>query len=72
MITPNQQFVAGAGSATLATAVSNLNTVLATTVTAAQAVSGVIVDQVTTTPAQLIFNGTLYIASASVMYKVVS
>lgn len=72
MVTPSQVFVAGAANSTLGTAVSNLNTALASAVTTAQGVTGVIKDKITTTPAQLIYNGAAYVASASVIYQVVS
>lgn len=69
-ITPVQKFIVGAGSATLATAVSNYNTAIATAVTTAQAVVGVIGTQITIVPNGLIYDGTLYVVSGSVLYKV--
>jgi hypothetical protein len=65
---PKATLVAGAASQTLATAVSNLNTAVATAVTTALAVSGYIDQTAKVVPLPLAWDGTNYVASASVTY----
>ena len=64
--------VAGAANATLATAITNFNTAVATAVTNAQGQTGAQSDQVVANPSQLIWDGSAYVVSGSVSYRVVT
>lgn len=58
--------IAGAGSATLQTAVGNTNTAVATAVTAALAAANYIDQSCKTVPMNVVFDGTLYVYSVAV------
>lgn len=62
--------VNGAGSATLATAVSNVNTAVGTALTNALGVANS--NNVQASPTQIIWDGTLYIGFATISYTVTS
>jgi hypothetical protein len=64
--------VAGTGSATLPTAVTNFNTAMAAAVTAAGAVTGVVKDSIQPAMRGLIFDATNYIMDGSVTYITVT
>lgn len=68
--TPTAVLIAGAGSATLATAVSNANTALAAGVTAAKAVQNVNLQSIAVSEVGLIWDGTLYIGFGTVNYNI--
>lgn len=67
--TKHSTLVNGAGSATLATAVTNINTAVTTGLANAQAAAGVSVASIAVTPTQLIFDGTLYVGFATITYN---
>lgn len=69
---PVSNLIAGAGNATLATAIAATNTAIAAEITRVNALTGtgspvpgsnVVVGQI-----QLLYNGTIYVASATVSY----
>lgn len=64
--------VAGAASATLATAVSNTNTAVATAITAALAVTNVSPGSVVATAPCIVHDGTNYVVLSGVQYTVTS
>lgn len=68
VLTPVRTAFAGAGNATLATAITNFNTASTTAVTAAKAVTGVVPQTIQTGTPQLYFDGTLYQILGSVSY----
>lgn len=61
--------VVGAGSATLATAVSNFNTAMATALAAALVVANVNTQTIKQYPATFIFDATLYVFSGTITYS---
>jgi len=64
--------VVGAGSATLATAVSNYNTAIASAITTASGVTGVQAGSIQVNASGLIFDGTLYVGYGSVTYTTIT
>ena len=61
--------VAGAGSATLDTAVSNFNTAITTSMANAQGTANVNPASIQVLNPQMIFDGTLYVGSATLTYR---
>lgn len=67
-----QTITAGAGHATLATAIANTNTAIATAVTEAMATTGYIDGSVEVIPMRPIFKDPLYVYSAAVEFYTTS